>query len=58
MTACSYTAACQTTVHSLLYIACAGKQHYLDATVAYKRAVLNAIHYISKVGWLIGWLVY
>lgn len=28
-----------------------GKQHYLDATVAYKRAVLNAIHYLSKFGW-------
>jgi formamidase len=25
-----------------------GKQHYLDATVAYKRAVLNAIHYLTK----------
>ncbi|XP_058765400.1 uncharacterized protein LOC131638865 isoform X2 [Vicia villosa] len=28
-----------------------GKQHYLDATVAYKRAVLNAIDYISKFGY-------
>eukprot|EP00884_Botryococcus_braunii_P016343 jgi/Botrbrau1/3392/Bobra.0337s0033.1 len=28
-----------------------GKQHYLDATVAYKRAVLNAIHYLSKFGY-------
>jgi formamidase len=27
-----------------------GKQHYLDATVAYKRAVLNAIHYLAKFG--------
>lgn len=27
-----------------------GRQHYLDATVAYKRAVLNAIHYLHKVG--------
>jgi hypothetical protein len=25
-----------------------GKQHYLDATVAYKRAVLNAIAYLTK----------
>jgi formamidase len=28
-----------------------GKQHYLDATVAYKRAVLNAIAYLSKFGY-------
>jgi hypothetical protein len=28
-----------------------GKQHYLDASVAYKRAVLNAIDYISKFGY-------
>lgn len=28
-----------------------GKQHYLDATVAYKRAVLNAIHYLAKFGY-------
>eukprot|EP00898_Chlorokybus_atmophyticus_P003375 jgi/Chlat1/4038/Chrsp26S04090 len=28
-----------------------GKQHYLDATVAYKRAVLNAIYYLSKFGY-------
>jgi len=28
-----------------------GKQHYLDATVAYKRAVLNAINYLSKFGY-------
>ncbi|XP_057417657.1 uncharacterized protein LOC130711901 [Lotus japonicus] len=28
-----------------------GKQHYLDATVAFKRAVLNAIDYISKFGY-------
>lgn len=27
-----------------------GKQHYLDATVAYKRAVLNAIKYLAKFG--------
>ena len=29
-----------------------GKQHYLDATVAYKRAVLNAIHYPAKFGYM------
>nr|XP_010940035.1 uncharacterized protein LOC105058713 [Elaeis guineensis]XP_019710540.1 uncharacterized protein LOC105058713 [Elaeis guineensis] len=29
----------------------AGRQHYLDATVAYKRAVLNAIDYLSKFGY-------
>lgn len=28
-----------------------GKQHFLDATVAYKRAVLNCIHYLSKFGY-------
>lgn len=28
-----------------------GRQHYLDASVAYKRAVLNAIDYISKFGY-------
>ncbi|XP_077220911.1 uncharacterized protein LOC143854702 [Tasmannia lanceolata] len=28
-----------------------GKQHYLDASVAYKRAVLNAIDYLSKFGY-------
>lgn len=28
-----------------------GKQHYLDATVAYKRAVLNAIEYLAKFGY-------
>ncbi|KAJ4951476.1 hypothetical protein NE237_028308 [Protea cynaroides] len=28
-----------------------GKQHYLDASVAFKRAVLNAIDYISKFGY-------
>ncbi|KAH7416226.1 hypothetical protein KP509_14G081500 [Ceratopteris richardii] len=28
-----------------------GKQHYLDAAVAYKRAVLNAIDYLSKFGY-------
>jgi hypothetical protein len=28
-----------------------GRQHYLDATVAYKRAVLNAIHYLAKFGY-------
>lgn len=27
-----------------------GRQHYLDATVAYKRAVLNCIHYLAKFG--------
>ncbi|KAJ4763714.1 hypothetical protein LUZ62_074089 [Rhynchospora pubera] len=29
----------------------AGQQHYLDATVAYKRAVLNAIDYLSSFGY-------
>jgi formamidase len=28
-----------------------GKQHYLDASLAYKRAVLNAIKYLSKFGY-------
>ncbi|KAK9909380.1 hypothetical protein WJX75_001337 [Coccomyxa subellipsoidea] len=28
-----------------------GKQHYLDATVAFKRAVLNCIDYLSKFGY-------
>eukprot|EP00252_Welwitschia_mirabilis_P019682 TRINITY_DN4621_c0_g1_i4.p1 TRINITY_DN4621_c0_g1~~TRINITY_DN4621_c0_g1_i4.p1 ORF type:complete len:138 (+),score=22.70 TRINITY_DN4621_c0_g1_i4:168-581(+) len=28
-----------------------GQQHYLDASVAFKRAVLNAIDYISKFGY-------
>lgn len=28
-----------------------GKQYYLDATVAYKRAVLNAINYLAKFGY-------
>jgi hypothetical protein len=28
-----------------------GKQHYLDASVAYKRAVLDAINYLSKFGY-------
>jgi formamidase len=28
-----------------------GKQHYLDATVAYKRAVLDCINYLSKFGY-------
>ena len=28
-----------------------GKQHFLDATVAYKRAVLNCIDYFSKFGY-------
>ncbi|KAL9264881.1 Formamidase-like protein [Drosera capensis] len=28
-----------------------GRQHFLDATVAYKRAVLNAIDYLSKLGY-------
>lgn len=28
-----------------------GRQHYLDATVAYKRAVLNAINYLAKFGY-------
>ncbi len=28
-----------------------GKQHYLDATVSYKRACLNAIEYLKKFGY-------
>lgn len=28
-----------------------GRQHFLDATVAYKRAVLNAIDYLHKFGY-------
>ena len=28
-----------------------GRQHYLDAAGAYKRAVLNCIHYLSKFGY-------
>jgi formamidase len=28
-----------------------GKQHFLDASVAYKRAVLNAIEYIARFGY-------
>ena len=28
-----------------------GKQHYLDATIAFKRAVLNCIDYLSKFGY-------
>ncbi|XP_062102909.1 uncharacterized protein LOC133813892 [Humulus lupulus] len=28
-----------------------GRQHFLDATVAYKRAVLNAMDYLSKFGY-------
>jgi formamidase len=28
-----------------------GKQHFLDATVAYKRAVLNCIDYLSRFGY-------
>jgi hypothetical protein len=28
-----------------------GRQHFLDASVAYKRAVLNAIDYLSKFGY-------
>ena len=28
-----------------------GRQHYLDATVAFKRAVLNCIDYLSKFGY-------
>ena len=27
-----------------------GRQHFLDASVAFKRAVLNCIHYLSKFG--------
>jgi alpha-D-ribose 1-methylphosphonate 5-triphosphate synthase subunit PhnG len=28
-----------------------GRQHYLDATIAFKRAVLNCIDYLSKFGY-------
>ena len=28
-----------------------GRQHYLDASVAYKRAIHNAIDYLSKFGY-------
>jgi hypothetical protein len=28
-----------------------GNQHYLDATLAYKRAVLNAIKYLANFGY-------
>jgi formamidase len=28
-----------------------GKQHYLDASIAFKRAVLNCIEYLSKFGY-------
>lgn len=28
-----------------------GRQHFLDASVAYKRAVLNAIDYLSRFGY-------
>ena len=28
-----------------------GRQHYLDASVAYKRAVLNCIDYLHKFGY-------
>ena len=28
-----------------------GRQHYLDATVAYKRAVLNCIKYLANFGY-------
>ena len=28
-----------------------GRQHYLDATLAYKRAVLNCIKYLSQFGY-------
>ena len=28
-----------------------GKQHFMDATIAFKRAVLNAIDYLSKFGY-------
>lgn len=28
-----------------------GRQHFLDASIAYKRAVLNAIDYLSKFGY-------
>ena len=29
----------------------AGKQHYMDATIAYRRACLNAIEYLMKFGY-------
>lgn len=29
----------------------AGKQHFLDASLAYKRAVLNAIKYLANFGY-------
>ena len=28
-----------------------GRQHYLDATIAYKRAVLNCIKYLAQFGY-------
>ena len=28
-----------------------GRQHYLDATVAFKRAILNCIDYLHKFGY-------
>jgi formamidase len=28
-----------------------GKQHFLDSTLAYQNACLNAIEYFSKFGW-------
>ena len=28
-----------------------GKQHFLDASVAYKRAVLNCVYYLTKFGY-------
>ncbi|KAJ7544564.1 hypothetical protein O6H91_09G082900 [Diphasiastrum complanatum] len=28
-----------------------GRQHFLDATIAFKRAILNAINYLSKFGY-------
>lgn len=28
-----------------------GKQHFLDASIAYKRAVLNCIDYLAKFGY-------
>lgn len=28
-----------------------GRQHFLDASVAYKRAVLNCIEYLAKFGY-------
>ena len=35
-----------------------GRQHYLDASVAFKRAVLNCIEYLHKFGYTkeqVGW---